>query len=690
MATIAEIRQQFPQYQDLSDDQLAEALHRKFYADMPREEFNAKIGLSPELTQPLDVEREKRIADRTERLRAAGGEGGLRASAQGGIRGMTANFADNIVNGILATGEAGISALGGGEFNPVERYGEMQEAERWYTEGLRAKNPVAMATGEIAGGLGLTGKLSGAGALTPTGASTTTGAVQSFMQPSTGGLMAQIGKGALQGGATGAAYAAGDGEDMASAAGVGAAIGGAIPAVGAGMRVGGQAVSNAVSPYLRPEQFAAGKVVQRLADDNMTPQQIAGRLQRNPGLAVADVAGENTRGLARTAVNVPGPARTRITAQANIRQLGQGDRVGKAVGAAFGDPAMFQKTLDDSIGVMKTQASPLYQQAFAAKTPVDVSSVVKAIDDRIAPGVNQMVSPRDNLMDDSVTGAIARLRSRFATSTNQRFDLEALHLQKMDLDSMIETAQRAGQNTKTRALVQVKNELLKAMDAASPDYRQARSIFAGEAEIQRALEDGLSYATNATTKTAREIAAMSTAEKEAFRIGVARGLRQAIDQAPDGADVVKRVFGSRAKRAALEPLFNNTTERAQFQNAMLREARATRTRQAVIGNSTTARQQADMEDAGMAVGTALDAATGGIGGAVKNLIARVGARIGGVTPEVADEIGRLVMSRNPQDVARAVQILQRNGASAQQAQAIANAVRQGLTVQGGQQAGIAR
>lgn len=46
MPSIAEVRQQFPQYQDLSDDQLAEALHRKFYADMPREEFNAKMGLA--------------------------------------------------------------------------------------------------------------------------------------------------------------------------------------------------------------------------------------------------------------------------------------------------------------------------------------------------------------------------------------------------------------------------------------------------------------------------------------------------------------------------------------------------------------------------------------------------------------------------------------------------------------------
>lgn len=46
MATLAEIRAQYPEYSDLSDNDLAEGLYRKFYADMPREEFDAKVGLA--------------------------------------------------------------------------------------------------------------------------------------------------------------------------------------------------------------------------------------------------------------------------------------------------------------------------------------------------------------------------------------------------------------------------------------------------------------------------------------------------------------------------------------------------------------------------------------------------------------------------------------------------------------------
>lgn len=42
---IRDIRQQFPQYDDLSDKQLADALHGRFYSDIPLDEFYAKIGL---------------------------------------------------------------------------------------------------------------------------------------------------------------------------------------------------------------------------------------------------------------------------------------------------------------------------------------------------------------------------------------------------------------------------------------------------------------------------------------------------------------------------------------------------------------------------------------------------------------------------------------------------------------------
>lgn len=45
MATLAEIRAQYPQYSDMPDAALADALYKKFYSDLPRADFEAKIGL---------------------------------------------------------------------------------------------------------------------------------------------------------------------------------------------------------------------------------------------------------------------------------------------------------------------------------------------------------------------------------------------------------------------------------------------------------------------------------------------------------------------------------------------------------------------------------------------------------------------------------------------------------------------
>lgn len=45
MATITDIRTKYPQYNDLTDRELAEKFHAKFYSDMPFEEFASKVQL---------------------------------------------------------------------------------------------------------------------------------------------------------------------------------------------------------------------------------------------------------------------------------------------------------------------------------------------------------------------------------------------------------------------------------------------------------------------------------------------------------------------------------------------------------------------------------------------------------------------------------------------------------------------
>ena len=50
--TIQDVRSKYPDYDDLSDEELSDKLHTKFYSDLPRDEFNQKIGFKQE--EPAD------------------------------------------------------------------------------------------------------------------------------------------------------------------------------------------------------------------------------------------------------------------------------------------------------------------------------------------------------------------------------------------------------------------------------------------------------------------------------------------------------------------------------------------------------------------------------------------------------------------------------------------------------------
>lgn len=45
---LEDFRKQYPQYDDISDEDLAKGLHRRFYSDIPFEDFSKRVGFTPE------------------------------------------------------------------------------------------------------------------------------------------------------------------------------------------------------------------------------------------------------------------------------------------------------------------------------------------------------------------------------------------------------------------------------------------------------------------------------------------------------------------------------------------------------------------------------------------------------------------------------------------------------------------
>jgi hypothetical protein len=64
---LAEFRQKYPDYNDMSDTALADATYKKYYSDMPRDQFNDKIGL---IKEPVTTVADEVVADWASRQKA--------------------------------------------------------------------------------------------------------------------------------------------------------------------------------------------------------------------------------------------------------------------------------------------------------------------------------------------------------------------------------------------------------------------------------------------------------------------------------------------------------------------------------------------------------------------------------------------------------------------------------------------
>lgn len=140
MTTLADIRQQYPQYNDLSDTQLADAFHSKFYADLPKETFYSKIGFSP--SAPKETAKPT-----TEAHITSGFLMGLKDPISGGAQ-------------LLPKGLEAVTSLGGLAPNPVskffgseaERVNKMvQEEEAAYQASRKAQGDTGFDVSRLAG-----------------------------------------------------------------------------------------------------------------------------------------------------------------------------------------------------------------------------------------------------------------------------------------------------------------------------------------------------------------------------------------------------------------------------------------------------------------------------------------------------------------------------------------------------------
>jgi hypothetical protein len=640
MPTLAEIRQQFPQYDDLSDEQLADGLHRKFYSDLPKDEFLAKIGVAS--TDPYEADAQK-LADQIEATTGKAGAGSL--------------FKDSF--------SLGLSDKVGGVVGGVGSLVKGEGFGKGYNTAQRAEEIVLERARERSGGAGTAASIGG---------SLATGALAKAPAAATWAARAlQAGKeGAVLGAGQGIGDAGGSLGEMATGAVTGGIIGAATGGAASSVLDAGAAAARGVGHLGRaagrmmddPQERAVRMVNEKLQADDMTANQAAARMRRSqadqnaPNLTLMDTADENVKGLAAAASAQPGPGRRVINRYVDQRAAGQPARTVTAASDALGDPNAFKQTTEQLAQTRSAHGNQAYGAAWKTAKPVGgVDNIIMDLDARIPSAKG------------SIQGTLQRMRGLLMRKGTMgempERDLRSLHEAKLELDNMLSGGSETSLgNVQRREIAKVRRQLLDAMDAASPEYAGARKTFADESALMNALENGRRFLREDVDDLADQMATMGPAEREMFQQGAVREIRNIVESAPDGTNVVKRVFSSPAKRSALRSVFQNDKEFRAFQNSMLRELQAARTRD-VVGvrrGSRTAVLQADQQAASglnEALGVVADVA--GAGGAVTagnvaNRTAQGLAKVlrdrSGMSPEVAEQVAKIMVQENPQEVVR--------------------------------------
>jgi len=507
-----------------------------------------------------------------------------------------------------------------------------------------------------------------AGALTSGVGLTKAGAPFMATLPSTASLGAKTAQAIKSGALYSGLYGVGTGTDAgdrvaegAKGALTGAALGAVIPTAAAAVGAVTKPFTDAVKGYMRPEAFANQKIAERLADAGTDAGQAANKMAKQPGLSLADVAGKPAQNLLKTATNIPGKAQARVAVQLAQRAMQQGDRIKTVVKNTFADPDGYLAAKDDIASTAEKLAKPLYKKAY--ETPIPFTKNLEEL--LQTPAVKRALGKAQEKMANSqeeFKQLFANIADDGTVTIKRVPDTQGWDYIKRAMDDEIGALRRTGAKDDVRILTGLKNKILTEVDDANPFFAQARKVWSGQAALDDALEAGREAMSQSPEATRRMMAGMSQAEKESFKIGMAEWIRKEVDRTGFTHNAILKFFSNRGQLQNLRAAFDDDKQFKAFREAIFAEARKRSTYNTVTGNSSTAKQLADMADAGGMRDT-VDfvgrAVTQGPVSATLQFIGSSMKRLGGFTPRVADEVAKKLMATNPQTVRQITTELQR-------------------------------
>lgn len=645
MKTLAEIRSEYPQYKDMTDRELGDALYSKFYSDMSKDEFDSAVGLSNRRS-PLSVlsDAVSGMFEVSEKSRQMS-PNVMGAFQPLGPRTEEAQALDLLALQGLTLGlpAKGLAAVG------VEGPQKAVEAARELTREQKVDD---VDLGMLSEALGT---------------------VPSALAIGGGGLLAQMGKGAAYGTAAGLGLS--ERGQEATGATVGGVIGGLAPPalslLGVPFRV-----AAATPAYIRgltksPEKRAVERIVEQMDAAGITPEDVAKRVGEKGPITFAEIATtpslrEGLQTLVGEAAAPRGAARTLVSKQLEAREAGRVDRI-TAEMAGLPDQAVDETV--GSLSALRTQKSdPLYEEAmqfnptgFRARQelmnmadPVTGKSLKEIV---IFPNMSKAISAAKKALRDE--GYKIPKVNRFVTKNAKQETPEImriLDLAKRELDDDIADAAKAGRKNQKRILKKQRDQLVRILDNANPTYAKARGAFEEYSQLIKAAEDGANILGTPTQRmTPKQISnflsGATDAQKENFRIGLSQSVRDKL--ADNKVTELKKLLETK-QLSVLRAAWPDEKSFAKFTNILRREIDMAESAKEMRPKKPKT-SEIDVGIIERVISSATPAVTGRIGaGSPRSAgfvfagnIARNLKAGGGMSDEEALEVARLLMASSP-------------------------------------------
>lgn len=335
---------------------------------------------------------------------------------------------------------------------------------------------------------------------------------------------------------------------------------------------------------------------------SVVPQ--AGRAPPNPKpLTLADVGGENTRALAGNVARQPGESRNVATQFLNERDAGAGQRLNADIARyVHGGESMHRAT--QAMVEARSEAGRPAWEAVRRMEGVYSPRLQQFIDDpslRAGMARGYEIERLESLAENrpfNPTQMGIELDNEGNVRVVRSPNMRVLHMGKMGLDAMIadERNEITGRlSQRGVALDRVRRAYLQEIDSLdhTGTYRNARALWEGPSSSMDAIRAGRGIFTSAPDEIAHELAAMSPANQEFYRLGVADMVREKLMKTGFSGNDANAIIKNPWMRQQLQPIFRSEADFNAFVQGVTHESQMFGTKAETLGGPQTAKRLAE-------------------------------------------------------------------------------------------------